>query len=147
MLFIMNDVEKRRLKLLQETRRNYSDNYSPPAVHPRFQSTYHSIYGRSESEYVENRGSFLIRCIIAALLFALFFMMDYRNEKIGTVDSQIVISEVQKNLLGEWFPCFIKRFQFFHDVSFLTGKFLTFYTVRKYFRIGHFDVDLAISFF
>ena len=101
MLFVMNEVEKRRLKLLQETRKYYSDKYSPPAVHPRFQSTYHSIYGREESEYVEDRGSFLIRSLIAVLLFALLFVMDYRNETIGTVDSQLVISEVQKNLLGE----------------------------------------------
>ena len=101
MLIIMNDVEKRRLRLLQETRKNYSDANTPPAIHPRFQSTYHSVYGRDESEYVENRGSFLIRTVIAVLLFALFFIMDYRNEKIGTVDSQVVINEVQKNLLSK----------------------------------------------
>lgn len=101
MLFIMNDVEKRRLRLLHETRKNYSDTYAPPAIHPRFQSTYHSIYGRDETEYVENRGSFLIRTVIAILLFVLFFIMDYRNEKIGTVDSQTVVNEVQKNLLGK----------------------------------------------
>ena len=101
MLFIMNDVEKRRLKLLQETRKNYSDKYAPPAVHPRFQSTYDSIYGRDESNYMENRGSFFIRTIIALLLFTLFFIMDYRNEKIGTVDSQFVLNEVQRDLLGE----------------------------------------------
>jgi len=101
MLFVMNEVEKRRLKLLQETRKNYSDNYTPPAVHPRFQGTYHSIYGRDESEYEANRGSFVIRCVIAVLLFALFFIMDYRNEKIGTMDSQFVVNEVQKDLLGK----------------------------------------------
>lgn len=101
MLFIMNDVEKRRLQLLQETRKNYSDKYSPPAVHPRFQSTYHSIYGHDKSEYEENRGSFLIRTVIAVILFALFFIMDYRNEKIGTLDSQVVINEVQRNLFSK----------------------------------------------
>lgn len=101
MLFIMNDVEKRRLQLLHETRKKYSETYSPPAIHPRFHSTYHSIYGKNESEQVENHGSFLIRTVIAVLLFALFFIMDYRNEKIGTVDSKIVINEVQKNLLGK----------------------------------------------
>ena len=97
----MNDVEKRRQQLLQETRKNYSDKYSPPAVHPRFQSTYDSLYRDSRSEQMEERGSFFVRAVIAILLFALFFLMDYSNEKIGTVDSQVVISEVQKNLLGE----------------------------------------------
>ena len=101
MLFVMNDVEKRRLRLLQETRKKYSDTYAPPAIHPRFQSTYHSIYGRDENDYTENKGTFLVRTIIAMLLFALFFVMDYRNEKIGKVDSQVVVNEVQKNLLSK----------------------------------------------
>ena len=101
MLFIMNDVEKRRLQLLHETRKNYSDKYSPPAVHPRFQSTYDSLYRDRHSEQAEERGTFLVRIVIAVLLFALFFLMDYSNEKIGTVDSQLVIQEVQRNLLGE----------------------------------------------
>ena len=101
MLFIMNDVEKRRLKLLQETRRNYSDKYSPPAVHPRFQSTYGSLYQEREYKPSEHGSSFFVRSVIAILLFALFFLMDYRNEKIGTVDSKFVISEVRRDLLGK----------------------------------------------
>lgn len=101
MLFIMNDVEKRRLQLLQETRKNYSDKYTPPAVHPRFQSTYNSLYRERQNEQSEAKGTFFMRTVIAVLLFALFFLMDYRNEKIGTVDSQVVINEVQRNLFGE----------------------------------------------
>ena len=101
MLFVMNDVEKRRLQLLQETRRNYSDKYSPPAVHPRFQSTYDALYRDRQNEQMEEHGTFLVRVVIAVLLFTLFFLMDYSNEKIGAVDSQVVISEVQRNLLGE----------------------------------------------
>lgn len=101
MLFVMNDVEKRRLQLLQETRKNYSDKYSPPAVHPRFQSTYDSLYRDCQNEQTEEHGTFFVRAVIAVLIFALFFLMDYSNEKIGTVDSQIVINEVQRNLLGE----------------------------------------------
>ncbi len=101
MLFVMNDVEKRRLQLLQETRKNYSDKYSPPAVHPRFQSTYDSLYRERQNEQKEEQGTFFVRAVIAVLLFALFFLMDYSKEKIGTVDSQIVIHEVQRNLLGK----------------------------------------------
>ena len=108
MLFVMNDVEKRRLRLLQETRKNYNDKYSPPAVHPRFQSTYDSLYRDRQNEHTQERGSFLIRAVIAILLFALFFLMDYSNEKIGTVDSQTVITEVQRDLLGEGFPFLVK---------------------------------------
>lgn len=101
MLFIMNDVEKRRLQLLHETRKNYSDKYVPPAVHPRFQSTYDSLYRDREDEQYGPRSTFLMRTVIAVLLFALFFLMDYRNEKIGIVDSQVVISEVQRNLFSK----------------------------------------------
>ena len=101
MLFIMNDVEKRRLMLLHETRKNYSDKYAPPAVHPRFQATYDSLYRDREYEQSEYRSSFFMRAIIAILLFALFFLMDYRNEKIGAVDSQVVIHEVQRDLLSK----------------------------------------------
>ncbi len=100
MLFIMNDVEKRRLKLLQETRKNYSDKYSPPAIHPRFHSTYNSIY-KEQTEETAVHNTFFARLVIAALLFALFFVMDSREEKFGTVDSQVIISEVQKNLLSK----------------------------------------------
>ena len=99
--FQMTDTEKRRMELLEHTRKLYSDKNSPPAIHPRFQSTYHSIYGHDEHEYVENKGSFFVRTVIAVLLFALFFIMDYRNEKFGTVDSQVVVNEVQKNLLSK----------------------------------------------
>lgn len=91
----MNDVEKRRVTLLQEARKDY------PAVHPRFQATYDSIYGEHTEEETEFHSSFLLRTLIAVLLFALFFVMDYRKEKVGTVDSQSVIQEVQKNLLSQ----------------------------------------------
>lgn len=100
-LFIMDNVEKRRLKLLQETRKNYSDRYSPPAIHPRFRSTYNSLYKDYDDDEVIEHSTFFIRLVIAGLLFALFFVMDNRKEQIGTVDSQVIISEVQKNLLDK----------------------------------------------
>lgn len=101
MLFIMNDIEKRRLKLLRETRKNYSDKYIPPAVHPRFHATYSTLYRECNDEETNHKSSFFIRTLIAVLLFALFFIMDYRNEKLGKVDSHVVIHEVQRNLLGK----------------------------------------------
>lgn len=104
----MTDVEKRRLKLLQDTRRSYSEKNSPPAIHPRYQSAYLSLYGDEQSEEVGTRNTFLIRVMISILLFALFFIMDYRKEEIGTVDSQYIISEVQKDLFSEGFPLLIK---------------------------------------
>ena len=101
MLLIMNDVERRRIKLLQETRKNYSDKHSPPAIHPRFQCTYDSLYRDKKNGKPNKQGTLLVRTIIAILLFALFFFMDYHNEKIGMIDSQVVIREVQRDLFGK----------------------------------------------
>ena len=98
---VMNDVEKRRLRLLQETRKNYSDKYVPPAVHPRYRSTYDSLYRDYDGDESINHGTFFMRTVIALLLFGLFFVMDNRKEQIGTVNSQMIISEVQRNLLSE----------------------------------------------
>ncbi len=67
----MTDTEKRRMELLQHTRKIYSERYAPPAVHPRFQTTYQSLY-QSEGETGETKGTFGIRVIISILLFCLF---------------------------------------------------------------------------
>ena len=97
----MTDVEKRRLKLIQETRKSYSEKISPPAVHPRYQSAYHSLYGEEQEDQVRGRNTFFIRVIISILIFALCYIIDYRKEEIGVVNSQYIIQEVQKNLFGK----------------------------------------------
>ncbi len=101
MLFVMTDIEKRRLKLLQETRKNYSEKYAPPAIHPRFKTTYHSLYGYEEEEAYHNQNTFWIRCVVAILVFSLFYVMDYRKETIGNIDNQFVVSEVHRNLFSK----------------------------------------------
>ena len=40
----MNESEKRRKKLLEETRSLYSDWRTPPAVHPRYRAAYRRLY-------------------------------------------------------------------------------------------------------
>ena len=97
----MTDVEKRRLTLLRETRKTYSDQNSPPAIHPRYQSVYLSLYGSEKGEDSKVHSTFLIRFVIAIFAFVLFYIMDFRHEKIGMVNSQYIISEVQKNLFGQ----------------------------------------------
>ena len=51
----MTEIEKRRVKLLRDTRKTYSEKYAPPAIHPRYQSTYNSIYGPEEEISVEGK--------------------------------------------------------------------------------------------
>lgn len=104
----MSEIEKRRQQLLQETRKSYSDKNSPPAIHPRYQSAYRTLYEEHDSE--KSKHTFFIRLMIALVLFAIFFVMDYHKEKIGTVDSQTLIHQVEKDLFSEGFPLFIEGF-------------------------------------
>lgn len=99
--FFMTDIEKRRLNLLAQTRSLYSEKNSPPAIHPRYQSAYLSLYGKEQEEQAISHNTFLIRVLISVLIFVLFFVMDYRKETIGTVDSQTIIQEVQRDLFGK----------------------------------------------
>ena len=46
----MNESEKRRKKLLEETRSLYSDWRTPPAVHPRYRAAYRRLYPGEETE-------------------------------------------------------------------------------------------------
>lgn len=101
MLFVMTDVEKRRLKLLRDTRKNYSETSVTPAIHPRFQSAYLSLYKRDEDISRPDGNSFFLRSIIAVLLFALVFLMDYQGQTFGSIDSQMIICEISNNLLGQ----------------------------------------------
>ena len=104
----MSEIEKRRQQLLQETRKSYSDKKSPPAIHPRYQSAYRTLYEEHDSE--KPKHTFFIRLMIALILFAIVFVMDYHKEKIGMVDSQTLIQQVEKDLFSEGFPLFIEGF-------------------------------------
>lgn len=97
----MTEVEKRRLQLLQDVRKKYSDRNTPPAIHPRYSSTYHTLYHESEEETMPKQGTFFLRVIIAGLIFGLVFMLDYRQEEIKNVDSQTIINVLQDDLFGQ----------------------------------------------
>lgn len=80
----MTETERRRAELLEYTRKLYSDRYTPPAVHPRFHTTYQSLYGKNE-EMEEKGGTFSIRMVVAILLFGLFVAAsksDYQTEMV-----------------------------------------------------------------
>lgn len=97
----MTDVEKRRLKLLQEVRKNYSDKNTPPAVHPRYSCAYHSLYQDEYDEETRARSTFFLRFIIAVLIFAFVFVIDYYKEEVANVNSEIIINEVEKDLFSQ----------------------------------------------
>lgn len=88
----MNETERRRKQLLEETRRKYGDTKTPPAIHPRYEAIYSELY---EEKSTRNDGFFL-RTMIAVLLFALFVVMDYSEEKVATVDSKWVVEKIRE---------------------------------------------------
>lgn len=93
----MTETEKRRSSLLEQTRKIYSDQYTPPAIHPRFKGAYQSIYKNENMVKREGvKSTFSIRMVIAVLLFGLFAMASY-NEVRGT---EKVVAEIQRELVG-----------------------------------------------
>lgn len=45
----MNEAEKRRRELLEQTRYSYQES-GIPAIHPRYRASYSELYGEEEAE-------------------------------------------------------------------------------------------------
>ena len=84
----MNEVEKRRRELLEQTRYSYQES-GIPAIHPRYRASYSELYGEEEAE----QGSLGI-CMI---LFAVFVFMQNEGKDILHISSTKVVQEVSKN--------------------------------------------------
>lgn len=89
----MNQVEKRRRQLLEETRNTYSDRNRTAAIHPR----YGSIYSDNYEYEKETKGTFSIRLVLCLLLFALFLSMDYTSNTMFNVSSSAVKEAIAEN--------------------------------------------------
>lgn len=92
---MMNDSEKRRKELLEQTRERYSDYRTPPAVHPRYGSAYSQIYGSDEPSA---SGTLGIRAFFCFLLFTVFVAADYKEEKILNVSSEKIVETVTTDM-------------------------------------------------
>ncbi|QDW73989.1 hypothetical protein FND36_08045 [Lachnospiraceae bacterium KGMB03038] len=93
----MNESEKRRKQLLEETRSLYSDWRTPPAVHPRYRAAYGKLYKREEDQE-EMPGTFGLRALLCFLLFAAFVAMDQQGGKILEADSTQITEEITTDL-------------------------------------------------
>ena len=80
MLFIMNELEQRRRKLLQETRKTYAENSNPPAIHPRYRAMYRSIYPETDGEVEHKSHYWIARLFCSIVLFIVIYMC--RNEPV-----------------------------------------------------------------
>ena len=88
----MNESEKRRRQLLEQTRSLYTDQGIPPAVHPRYGSVYTDLYSSGEET---GKGTFGIRVMLCLLLFAAFATMDYQGTQISSVGSEKIVEVVE----------------------------------------------------
>ena len=89
----MNEVEKRRRELLEQTRYSYQES-GIPAIHPRYRASYSELYGEEEAE----QGSLGIRTFICMILFAVFVFMQNEGKDILHISSTKVVQEVSKTL-------------------------------------------------
>ena len=101
MLFVMTEIEKRRSELLEQMRTIYRDKHTPPAIHPRYQSAYRSIYKDDLDPTERNTSTFFVRVIIAFFVLVLFGVIDRRNETIRNMDSQAIIEVIREDLFGK----------------------------------------------
>ena len=93
----MTETEKRRLALLEQTRKTYSEKYAPPAVHPRYKGVYRSIYLNEDvTKQAEEKNTFVIRLMIATLLFGVFVVASHY--RVAGVEK--VVAEIQQELGG-----------------------------------------------
>ena len=89
----MNEVEKRRRELLEQTRYSYQES-GIPAIHPRYRASYSELYGEEEAE----QGSLGIRTFICMILFAVFVFMQNEGKDILHISSTKVVQESVKTL-------------------------------------------------
>ena len=76
----MNEAEKRRRELLEQTRYSYQES-GIPAIHPRYRASYSELYGEEEAE----QGSLGIRTFICMILFAVFVFMQNEGRSVKTL--------------------------------------------------------------
>lgn len=90
----MIDKEKRRKQLLKQTK------ITPP-IHPRYQAVNTRLL-EGQNKETSKVGSFGVRLVIAALLFALFVAMEHQNAETFHVDSKEIVSEIERDLLMQF---------------------------------------------
>ena len=91
----MNSCEKRRQKLLEETRRLYSDRYISPAIHPRYGFFYDQLY---EKDSKEKGSSFELRVFLCLLILAAFITISKNEAFAEQYNTDEVIECISTNM-------------------------------------------------
>lgn len=88
----MNQSEKRRMELLEQTRNLYSDRRTAPAVHPRYGAVYNKLYADQDGK--SSPGTFGIRVFLCFMLFAAYVTMDTKGIEVKSVGSERIVQEI-----------------------------------------------------
>lgn len=94
----MNDSERRRRELLQQTRRLYDERRDIPAVHPRYGRIYNNLYSGKDEQTEQTGGSFYLRLVIGILCFICFVYMDQSNAGVAAVNSTSIVNQIEKDV-------------------------------------------------
>ena len=109
MLYFMNELEKRRKDLLIQTRHLYNEKYTPPAIHPRYRTTYHALY---DSKGEVKRKKLWLRIIVILLMLLMIYIVYQQGVKTGNINYEAIIDTIKNDLFGEILPLFIERIKF-----------------------------------
>ena len=95
----MTESERRRIKLLKDTRERYRDNGEVPAIHPRYRNTYRSLYEAPTEDTEENTFRTLgFRTILCVIAFIIFAVMDREGESLFHINSNQVYHQITKDI-------------------------------------------------
>lgn len=86
----MTETEKRRIELLAYTRRVHGERNVPPAIHPRYQGVYQSLY---PTEKQTRKSTFGSRLLLAILLFTVVAVFQDSSKEV-----QMVVKQMERNI-------------------------------------------------
>lgn len=94
----MDNTQKRRQDLLNQTRRIYSDKYKIPAVHPRYGNLGTSTVKKNEEgkDYILNFLKF--RILMSLILFIIYATMEYTGATIGIHSGDTVVEIISETI-------------------------------------------------
>ena len=92
----MNNTEKRRKQLLEQTRILYNYNGTNPAIHPRYKASYRQVY---PEDTPMPRSTFGLRCLICVFIFYAYIMMTTNeNTYVGLHNLQVRNAIMQNSI-------------------------------------------------
>lgn len=94
----MDNTQKRRQELLDQTRRIYSDKHKIPAVHPR----YGNFTGENGLKVAKDKDftlkSLKLRIFVSLILFVIYAALDYSGAIIGTHSGDTVAEIISETI-------------------------------------------------